>query len=72
MPHNMTVTIEEPLWDRMKKHHEIRWSAVMKDAVEDKLEALNILNKLMNKNKLSEMEIEDFAVRLGKKITKRR
>ena len=72
MPHNMTVTIEDPLWDKMIKHHEIRWSAIMKDAVKNKLEALDVLNSLINSNKLNEKEIEDFAVRLGKKITKRR
>jgi len=72
MPHNMTVTIDDPLWDEMKKHYDIRWSAIMKEAVKNKLEALSVLNKLMNSNKLSEKEINEFAVKLGKKITKRR
>ena len=41
MPHNMTVTIDDPLWDEMKKHYDIRWSAIMKEAVKNKLEALS-------------------------------
>ncbi|MBS3157730.1 hypothetical protein J4206_00410 [Candidatus Woesearchaeota archaeon] len=71
MPHNMTVTIEEPLWKEMKKHNEIRWSAVMKEAVMVKLKALSILNKLADSTKLSEREIEEFAIRLGKKVNAR-
>lgn len=71
MPHNMTVTIEEPLWKEMRKHNEIRWSAVMKEAVKLKLNALSILNRIANRTKLSEKEIEDFAIRLGKKVNAR-
>lgn len=70
MPHNMTVTIEEPLWEKMKKHNEIRWSAVMKGAAKEKLRALEVLEKIA-KTHLSEKEIEEFAVKLGKKVTSR-
>ncbi len=72
MPHNMTVTIEDPLWERMKNHNEIRWSAVMKEAAKEKLKALEVLENLFKKPHLSEKEIEEFAVKLGKKITLRK
>ena len=72
MPHNMTVTIEDSLWKEMKGHNDIRWSAVMKEAVKNKLQALIVLNNLMNKTKIREEEIQDFAVALGKKISKRK
>ncbi len=72
MPHNMTVTIEEPLWKEMKKHSEIRWSAVMKEAAVRKLKALAVLERLAGENKLSEEEIREFSVALGKKITGRK
>lgn len=72
MPHNMTVTVEDPLWNEMKKHQDIRWSSVMKDAVKHKLNALGVLNKLMHKSKLSEKEIDEFAVSLGKKVSGRK
>ena len=71
MPHNMTVTIEEPLWKEMKKHNEIRWSAVMKEAVKVKLNALSVLTQLANSTRLTEKEIEEFALRLGKKVNAR-
>ena len=70
MAHNMTVTIEDELWTRMKRLSEVRWAAVMKAAAMEKVEALEILQKAVEKNKLSEKEIEEFAVRLGKKINR--
>lgn len=72
MTHNMTVTVEEDLWDEMKKHSEIRWSQVMKEAAREKIRALVVLNKLMNKNKLSEKDINEFALKLSKKISGRK
>lgn len=71
MTHNLTVTIEDELWCEMKSHPEIRWSSVMKEAAKEKLKALVLLEKLVKKTKLSEKEIEDFAVRLGKKVSAR-
>ncbi len=68
MAHNLTVTVEDNLWDDMQKHPEIRWSVIMKEAVREKMKALSILNRLVQKNKLSEEEIEKFALKLGKKI----
>mgnify|MGYP001578569673 FL=1 len=55
----------------MKKHNEIRWSAVMKEAAKEKLRALHILEKLAQKTKLSEKEIESLTVTLGKRVTQR-
>ena len=72
MTHNLTVTIEEELWKNMKSHPEIRWSQVMKQAAQEKLQALNILTKAAKKGKLNENEIKRLAIQLGKKVTNRR
>jgi len=66
----MTVTVEDPLWKEMKNHPEIRWGIIMKEAVREKIKALTVLNKLVQKNKLSEEDIEKFAIKLGKKINR--
>ena len=68
MPHNMTVTIEDNLWGEMLAHTEIRWSAVMKIAARNKLNALRILERLSKNSKFTEEEIEKISVDLGKKI----
>lgn len=71
MPHNLTVTVEDDLWNEMKKHSEIRWSAVMKEAAKEKLEALAVLKRLMSKTSMNEKDIEKFALKLGKHVTNR-
>jgi len=68
MAHNMTVTIDEDLWKKMKNHPDIRWSAVMKEATREKLEALEVLERFAKKSRLSEKEIERISVELGRKI----
>ncbi|MEK6928100.1 MAG: hypothetical protein AABX11_06735 [Nanoarchaeota archaeon] len=70
MAHNMTVTVEDTLWTEMKKYGEVRWSYVMKEAAKEKLRAMAILKKISAKSNLSEKEIEEFSVKLGKKINK--
>jgi len=71
MPHNLTVTVEEPLWKEMKRHQEIRWSAVMKEAAREKLKALAVLERFSKTRHLSEKELEEFALKLGKKVSGR-
>ena len=68
----MTVTIEDPLWADMRKHNEVRWSSVMKEAVRNKLKALEVLKRLESSSMLSEKDINEFAVKLGRKITNRK
>ncbi len=72
MPHNMTVTVEDDLWDEMKGYHDVRWSAVMKEAAKNRIEAIKSLERLSAKSKLSEEEITRIAVALGKKVTGRK
>jgi hypothetical protein len=72
MAHNMTVTVEDTLWDEMKKHNEIRWSAVMKEAAKEKLRALAILERLTKNAKFTEEEMEAISVKIGKEITKKK
>jgi hypothetical protein len=72
MTHNLTVTVEDPLWEEMKKHQDIRWSVVMKEAAREKLKALTVLDRLTKKSKISEKEMEEFAIKLSRKINKRK
>jgi hypothetical protein len=72
MAHNMTVTIEDSLWKEMKTHKEIRWSVVMKDAVERKLRAASLLENVSKGKQLSEEEITRIAIKLGKVVSGRK
>ena len=69
---HITFSIPNKIHNEMKKHPEIRWSAVMKKAAKEKLHALVVLERFAKKSKLSEQEIHEFAIKLGKKITDRK
>ena len=69
--HNLTVAVDEKLWSEMKKHSEIRWSVVMKKAAREKLEALRVLEKITQKTKMSEEEIEKLSIEIGRKINRK-
>ncbi len=72
MAHNLTVTVEDDLWTEMRKHEEIRWGAVMKEAAKEKLKALLVLERLSSKSRLTEKDIKKMSVDLGKEIVGRK
>ena len=71
MVHNLTVAVDDELWEQMKTHSEIRWGVVMKNAAKEKLETLKILKEATIKTKLTEKEIEKISIEIGKKINKK-
>jgi len=72
MTHNMTVTVEDNLWNEMQRYPEIRWGTVMKEAARQKLKALLVLQRLAARSTFTDKEIQEISVKLGKKITGRK
>ena len=61
---NMTLAIPQELMTVMKKHREIRWSEVARQALQEKAEELKLLDQLVSKSKLTDKE----AMEIGHKI----
>ena len=61
---NITLMVPEELQKRMKKHKEIRWSEVIRKAIEKKITDLELLDKITSKSKLTEKD----ALEISKKI----
>ncbi len=61
---NMTLAIPNELMVVMKKHKDIKWSAVAREALWDKAKVLELMDKLTSKSKLTEKD----AVEIGRKI----
>ena len=61
---NMTLAIPEGLMTVMKKHKEIKWSAVARGALEEKANELELMDKILSKSKLTEKD----AIEIGRKI----
>lgn len=61
---NMTLAVPEELMAIMKKHKEIKWSEVARQALTEKAEELALMDKILSKSKLTEKD----AIEIGKKI----
>lgn len=61
---NMTLAVPDELMAVMKKHKEIKWSQVAREALEEKANELELMDKLLANSKLTEKE----AIEIGRKI----
>lgn len=62
-----TVTLPKDMENRMESFPEVNWSAVLRKAVEERLEKLAFLKHFASESELSEAE----SVKLGKELKKR-
>ena len=51
---NMTLAIPEELMAIMKKHKDIKWSEVAREAIAEKAEELKLMDEILSKRKLTE------------------
>lgn len=58
---NITLAIPRELHEEMKKHDEIRWSMVIKGMLRKKIKDLEFLNKINQKSKLTEKDVEELS-----------
>jgi len=61
---NMTLAIPEDLHKLMRKHKNIRWSEVARQAIQDQARKLELMNKILSKSELTDKD----ALEIGKKI----
>ncbi|MDO8661135.1 MAG: hypothetical protein Q7K43_04555 [Candidatus Woesearchaeota archaeon] len=64
---NVTLSIPFDLKERMDVFAEINWSAVAREAFDDKIKALNFIKKFKEKSTFT----EEDAVRLGRELNKK-
>ena len=61
---NVTLAVPEELYRIMKRHPEIKWSEVARQAMWEYARKLELLDKIVSKSKLSEKE----ALEIGKAV----
>lgn len=61
---NLTLSVPEDLYQEMKKHPEIRWSEVARQALAKKLQDLRRLDTLLRDSELRDSDVEE----LGRKV----
>jgi hypothetical protein len=68
---NMTLALPEDLHDRMKSHSEIRWSEVVRKSISEKIDDLEMIDKLTKKSKLTQKEVDSLAERIDGAVAKK-
>lgn len=63
---NMTIGIPEDLYERMRKHPEIKWSEVARRAIRKYAERLDALDRLASSSKLKDDAIDDLDHKVKK------
>ncbi len=61
---NMTLAVPDQLMVVMKKHKEIKWSEVAREALAKKASELELMDKILANSKLTEKD----AIEIGRKI----
>jgi len=61
---NMTLSIPDELHKKMKKLSEIRWSEIARRAIEQRIDDLEVMNKIACKSKLTKKDVEEISKKI--------
>ena len=68
---NMTLAIPQDLVAVMKKHREIKWSEVARQALLEKAEELKLMDQIVSKSKLTDKEATEIGRKINANLAKR-
>ncbi len=68
---NMTFAVPEELMQIMKKHKDIRWAEVAREAIWSKAKKLEIMDKLLANSELTEQDALEIGRKINEGIAKR-
>ncbi len=60
----MTLSIPEELSKKMKRFSEIRWSEVARKALEQRINDLEIIEKIASKSNLTERDVKEISKKI--------
>ena len=67
----MTLAIPEELFRKMREFREIRWSEIARQAIEKRVENLEIMNRIASKSKLREKDVLEIGKRIKSSAAKK-
>ncbi len=68
---SITVNVDDDLKERMENHPEINWSEVTRQAIQEKVETLEVMDELTSESELTESEVQDIANKINESGRKR-
>jgi len=67
----ITVNVDDDLKERMENHPEINWSEVTRQAIQEKVETLEVMNELTSESELTESDVRDIVTKINESGRKR-
>jgi predicted transcriptional regulator len=68
---SITVNVDDELKERMENHPEINWSEVTRQAIQEKIETLEVMAELTSESELSERDVQEIADKINESGRKR-
>ena len=68
---NMTLSIPDELHKKMKKMSDIRWSEVARRAIEERINDLEVMNKIASKSKLTKKDVDEISKKIKRSAAKK-
>ena len=68
---NITLAIPDGLHEKLRSHVEIRWSEVVRQLLQKKIEQLELMNNLTRKSKLTQNDVDEISKKIDFSVTKR-
>lgn len=68
---NVTISVSGEMKKRLAKHPEMNWSEVARQAWEEKMGQLELLNRLTAKSKATDKDIEELSELIKEGIARR-
>ncbi|AEN06190.1 hypothetical protein Halar_2536 [halophilic archaeon DL31] len=62
---SLTVNVDNDLKDRMEQHPEINWSEVTRQAIQEKIESLEVMDELTSGGELTESDVSEIANKIN-------
>jgi len=68
---NMTLSIPDELHKRMRKLSEIKWSEVARRAIEERVNDLEVMDRIASKSKLTMKDVDEISEKIKSGMAKR-
>ena len=68
---NMTLAIPEDLFQILRRHKEIKWSEVAREAMWSHARKLELMDRLVSKSKLTEKDVAEISEKIKIDLAKR-
>lgn len=67
----MTLSIPEELHEKMKSFSEIRWSEIARRAIEERINDLEVMNKIASKSRLTKKDVDEISKKIKGRMAKK-